>query len=92
MKETTVKISVTQDGLLPDEITVLGTIFLPSIQKQLLKSVGFEKIDRGTFAGVIPAVAIDDTTIGNGNCGLLTEKLYHLYKSKIATLYPGEQN
>ena len=54
MKETTVKISVTQDGLLPDEITVLGTIFLPSIQKQLLKSVGFEKIDRGTFAGVMP--------------------------------------
>ena len=46
----------------------------------------------GTFAGVIPAVAIDDTTIGNGNCGLLTEKLYHLYKSKIATLYPGKQN
>jgi len=54
MKETTVKISVTQDGLLPDEVTVLGTIFLPSIQKQLLKSVGFEKIDRGTFAGVMP--------------------------------------
>ncbi len=46
----------------------------------------------GTFAGVIPAVVIDDTTIGSGNCGELTEKLYHLYKSKIASLYPGEQN
>ena len=46
----------------------------------------------GTFAGVIPAVAIDDTTIGNGNCGLITGGLYHLYKSKIATLYPGEPN
>ncbi|HIN27067.1 MAG TPA: aminotransferase class IV, partial [Candidatus Marinimicrobia bacterium] len=46
----------------------------------------------GTFAGVIPAVVIDDTTIGSGNCGKLTEKLYHLYKSKITALYPGEQN
>jgi len=44
----------------------------------------------GTFAGVIPAIQVDETTIGNGNCGLLTKKLYHLYKSKIATLYPGE--
>ena len=46
----------------------------------------------GTFAGVIPAIQVDDTTIGNGNSGLITEKLYHLYKSKIATLYPGEPN
>jgi len=46
----------------------------------------------GTFAGVIPAIQVDDTSIGNGNSGLITEKLYHLYKSKIATLYPGESN
>ena len=46
----------------------------------------------GTFAGVIPAIQVDDTSIGNGNFGLITEKLYHLYKSKIATLYPGEPN
>ena len=46
----------------------------------------------GTFAGVIPAIQVNDTTIGNNNCGELTEKLYHLYKSKISTLYPGEQN
>ena len=46
----------------------------------------------GTFAGVIPAIQVDDTTIGNGNCGLITGGLYHLYKSKIATLYQGEQN
>ena len=44
----------------------------------------------GTFAGVIPAIQVDDITIGNGNTGLITKKLYHLYKSKIATLYPGE--
>ena len=54
MKETTVKISVTQDGLLPEEVAVLGTIFLPSIQRQLLKSLGFEKISEATFTGVIP--------------------------------------
>ena len=54
MKETTVKISVTQDGLLPEEVTVLGTIFLPAIQKQILKSCGFEKIDDATYAGVMP--------------------------------------
>ena len=46
----------------------------------------------GTFAGVIPAIQVDDIAIGNGNSGLITEKLYHLYKSKIATLYPGEPN
>ena len=46
----------------------------------------------GTFAGVIPAIQVDDTYIGNGNSGLITEKLYHLYKSKIATLYLGEPN
>ena len=54
MRETTVKISVTQDGLLPEEVTLLGQIFLPAIQKQILKSMGFEKIDDSTFAGVVP--------------------------------------
>ena len=54
MRETTVKISVTQDGLLPEEVTLLGQIFLPAIQKQILKSTGFEKIDDSTFAGVVP--------------------------------------
>lgn len=46
----------------------------------------------GTFAGVIPAIQVNDTTIGNKNCGELTEKLYHLYKSKISNFYSGEQN
>lgn len=54
MRETTVKISVTQDGLLPEEVTLLGKIFLPIIQKQILKSTGFEKIDDSTYAGVVP--------------------------------------
>ena len=56
MKETTIKISVTQDGLLPEEVTLLGKIFIPSIQKQILRSCGFEQIDASTstYAGVIP--------------------------------------
>ena len=36
MKKTTIKISVTQDGLLPEEVTLLGKIFIPPIQKQIL--------------------------------------------------------
>ena len=54
MRETTVKISVTQDGLLPEEVTLLGKIFFHLIQKQILRSCGFEKIDDSTFAGVVP--------------------------------------
>ena len=42
----------------------------------------------GTFAGVIPAIKVDDTIICNGICGKLTSKLFHLYKLKIAKLYP----
>ena len=56
MKQTTIKISVTQDGLLPEEVTLLGKIFIPPIQKQILKSTGFEKIDDSTYAGVMPCL------------------------------------
>jgi branched-chain amino acid aminotransferase len=42
----------------------------------------------GTFAGVIPAIQVDEQIIGNGKCGIVTEKLYHLYKSKITKKYP----
>ena len=56
MRETTVKISVTQDGLLPEEVTLLGKIFLPAIQKQILRSCGFEKIDDSTF--ILPQIGL----------------------------------
>ena len=46
----------------------------------------------GTFAGVIPAIQVDDTTIGNGKCGKVTGDLYQYYKAKIASLYSVEQN
>ena len=49
-----------------------------------------EAFATGTFAGVIPIVKIDNYTIGNGKKGILTERLFKLYKSKINKLYPNE--
>ena len=63
MKQTTIKISVTQDGLLPEEVTLLGKIFIPSIQKQILKSTGFVKIDDSTYAGVMPVKIIANAKV-----------------------------
>ena len=42
----------------------------------------------GTFAGVIPAINIDDREVSNGIRGKVTERLYNLYKTKIELLYP----
>ena len=63
MKQTTIKISVTQDGLLPEEVTLLGKIYIPPIQKQILKSTGFEKIDDSTYAGVMPVKIIANAKV-----------------------------
>jgi hypothetical protein len=63
MKQTTIKISVTQDGLLPEEVTLLGKIFIPPIQKQILRSTGFEKIDDSTYAGVMPVKIIANSKV-----------------------------
>jgi hypothetical protein len=63
MKQTTIKISVTQDGLLPEEVTLLGKIFIPPIQKQILRSTGFEKIDDSTYAGVMPVKIIANAKV-----------------------------
>lgn len=63
MKKTTIKISVTQDGLLPEEVTLLGKIFIPPIQKQILRSTGFEKIDDSTYAGVMPVKIIANAKV-----------------------------
>ena len=63
MKQTTIKISVTQDGLLPEEVTLLGKIYIPLIQKQILRSTGFEKIDDSTYAGVMPVKIIANAKV-----------------------------
>ena len=50
-----------------------------------------EAFATGTFAGVIPIVKIDGRIIGNGKKGVLTERLFKLYKNKINQLYPNEK-
>ena len=41
----------------------------------------------GTFAGVIPAVEINNMDISNGKIGKITQLLQKLYKDKLNTLY-----
>ena len=84
MRETTVKISVTQDGLLPEEVTLLGKIFLPAIQKQILKSTGFEKIDDSTFAGVVP-IKITTTSMVVDKIKKTPSDLERVYLSMLST-------
>ena len=54
MKPTRLKISISQDGLLPQETADVTTIEFPSIPKKLLKALGFERVDSNTFVGVLP--------------------------------------
>lgn len=54
MKATRLKISVSQDGLLPEETTEVATIPLPVLPKKLLKALGFERVDSSTYVGVLP--------------------------------------
>ena len=50
-----------------------------------------EAFATGTFAGVIPVIKIDNHIIGNGKKGVMTERLFKLYKNKINQLYPNEK-
>lgn len=54
MKSTRLKISVSQDGLLPEETTEVATLVFPILPKKLLKALGFERVDRSTYVGVLP--------------------------------------
>jgi hypothetical protein len=54
MKATRLKISVSQDGLLPEETAEVATIPLPILPKKLLKALGFERVDSTTYVGVLP--------------------------------------
>lgn len=54
MKPTKIKISVSQDGLLPQKTLDLATLEFPVFQKRLLKALGFERVDSNTFVGVLP--------------------------------------
>jgi hypothetical protein len=54
MKSTRLKISVSQDGLLPQETTEVATLEFPALPKKLLKALGFERVDSSTYVGVLP--------------------------------------
>jgi hypothetical protein len=54
MKATKIKVSVSQDGLLPQETAEIATVDFPVFQKKLLKALGFERVDSETFVGVLP--------------------------------------
>src|SRR5579884_4313927 len=54
MKSTRLKISVSQDGLLPEETTEVATLIFPILPKKLLKALGFERVDASTYVGVLP--------------------------------------
>lgn len=54
MKATRLKISVSQDGLLPQETAEVATLQFPALPKKLLKALGFERVDATTFVGVLP--------------------------------------
>ncbi len=54
MKTTKLKISISQDGLLPQETVDVETLEFPVIPKRLLKALGFERVDTSTFVGVLP--------------------------------------
>lgn len=54
MKSTRLKISVSQDGLLPQETADVATLQFPLLPKKLLKALGFERVDSTTFVGVLP--------------------------------------
>jgi branched-chain amino acid aminotransferase len=42
----------------------------------------------GTFAGLIPAIEIDEKILSHGKRGLLTKILQELYGQKLHQLYP----
>ena len=54
MKSTHLKISVSQDGLLPQETAEIATLEFPALPKKLLKALGFERVDSRTYVGVLP--------------------------------------
>jgi hypothetical protein len=54
MKSTRLKISVSQDGLLPQETADVAILQFPLLPKKLLKALGFERVDSTTFVGVLP--------------------------------------
>jgi len=58
MKPTTIKISISPDGLLPQQSIELGRTLLQGFPKKLMNALDFEKVDgdrkNATFIGIMP--------------------------------------
>ena len=62
MKPTTIKISISQDGLLPHQSIQLGEMPLQNFPKKLMSALDFEKVDgdrkKTTFLGIMPVFVV----------------------------------
>lgn len=62
MKPTLIKVSISQDGLLPQQSIKLGETLLQNFPKKLITALDFEKVDddnkKTTFVGIMPVFVV----------------------------------
>ncbi|WP_462137265.1 hypothetical protein [Candidatus Mycalebacterium sp.] len=62
MKPTRIKMSISQDGLLPQESIELGETLLQNFPKKLMSALDFERVDssgkKTTFIGIMPVFVV----------------------------------
>lgn len=62
MKPTLIKVSISQDGLLPQQSIQLGETVLQNFPKKLITALDFEKVDddkkKTTFVGILPVFVV----------------------------------
>ncbi len=51
---TRLKVSVSQDGMLPQETVEVATLEFPMLTQKLLKALSFERIDPKIYVGILP--------------------------------------
>lgn len=62
MKPTLIKISISQDGLLPQQSIEMGEVLLQNLPRKLMTALDFEKVEderkRTTFIGILPVFVV----------------------------------
>jgi len=62
MKPTLIKVSISHDGLLPQQSIKLGETVLQNFPKKLITALDFEKVDddkkKTTFVGILPVFVV----------------------------------
>ncbi|QMU56440.1 MAG: hypothetical protein GKS04_04695 [Candidatus Mycalebacterium zealandia] len=62
MKPTLIKMSISQDGLLPQQSIELGEALLQNFPKKLMSALDFERVDssgkKTTFIGIMPVFVV----------------------------------